>query len=89
MAVELRNRLESGLGVRLSAATLFTYSSLDALAPFLLSKLGLDTAGDALDSEDEALLAEIARLPPEEVERLLLEETDALSDQTEATENTK
>ncbi len=39
MAVELRNRLESTLGVQLSVALLFTYSTIAALAEFIIGEL--------------------------------------------------
>jgi myxalamid-type polyketide synthase MxaF len=41
MAVELRNRLEAGLGTRLSVALLFTVSTIAALVDHVLDKLGL------------------------------------------------
>ncbi|SDM29049.1 type I polyketide synthase [Allokutzneria albata] len=39
MAVELRNRLENSIGVRLSVALLFTYSTVSELAEHLLAEL--------------------------------------------------
>jgi acyl carrier protein len=44
MSLELRNRLESSLGVRLSATLLFTYSNPASLADYLLERLNLTTA---------------------------------------------
>jgi myxalamid-type polyketide synthase MxaE and MxaD len=44
MALELRNRLEASLGLRLSVATLFGYPTIAALAEHLLDKLNLANA---------------------------------------------
>ncbi len=41
MGLELRNRLEAGLGTRLSAAMLWTYPTVTALADHLATSLGL------------------------------------------------
>ncbi len=41
MSLELRNRLEASLGLKLSATLLFTYSNLAALAEHLLDRMGL------------------------------------------------
>lgn len=43
MSLELRNRLESSLGVRLSATLLFTYSNPASLADYLVERLSLST----------------------------------------------
>lgn len=43
MSLELRNRLESSLGVRLSATLLFTYSNPASLADYLIERLSLST----------------------------------------------
>jgi myxalamid-type polyketide synthase MxaF len=40
MAVELRNRLEAGLGIRLPVALLFTVSTISALVEHVLDELG-------------------------------------------------
>ncbi len=41
LSLELRNRLESSLGVRLSATLLFTYLNPASLADYLLERMGL------------------------------------------------
>jgi hypothetical protein len=41
MSLEMRNRLEVGLGVRLLATALFTYPNLTALGAHLLERLQL------------------------------------------------
>ncbi|MGP3985841.1 acyltransferase domain-containing protein [Streptomyces sp. 3N207] len=81
MAVELRNRLESTLGMRLSVALLFTYSTIAALASHVQEALGL--TGPAPDSgrEDESpdlddwteLEQDIACMSDAEAESLLKE----------------
>lgn len=44
MSLELRNRLESSLGVRLSATLLFTYANPASLADYLLERMSVNTA---------------------------------------------
>ena len=41
MGLELRNQIEAGIGLRLSATLLFTYPTLRALAQYLLAQPGL------------------------------------------------
>ncbi len=50
MSVEARNRLEASLGLKLSAALLFTYANVDVLAAHLLQELGLNDI-EVLDPE--------------------------------------
>jgi hypothetical protein len=51
MSLEIRNRLEASLGLRLSAAILFTHPTTSALVEHLLVELHLDTTPleDTLD----------------------------------------
>lgn len=49
MALELRNRLESSLGVRLSATIVWNYPTIELLSPFLMDRMGLEA-----ESRDEA-----------------------------------
>ncbi|HTN88888.1 MAG TPA: SDR family NAD(P)-dependent oxidoreductase [Sorangium sp.] len=44
MTLELRNRLESGLGLKLPATLLFTYPNIASLAEHLLQQLAMDDA---------------------------------------------
>jgi acyl transferase domain-containing protein/acyl carrier protein len=65
MSIELRNRLEGGLGLRLSATLLFTYPNLASLSEYLLGKLGRDT-----DAAPGATPVAAATLEPAEASRL-------------------
>jgi acyl carrier protein len=80
MGLELRNRLEATLGLRLSATMLFKYSSIAALAPVLLADLGLD-APPALSNDkadvpvikaDKDFEKSVAEMAEDEAEALLL-----------------
>ncbi|XXX76158.1 SDR family NAD(P)-dependent oxidoreductase [Sorangium sp. So ce134] len=62
MSLELRNRLEGSLGIRLSATILFTYPTAGALAEHLLERLGLKSPGEEPEvaepiAPDESALA--------------------------------
>lgn len=70
MSLEIRNRLEVGLGIRLLATALFTYPNLMALAQHLLVRLEL---ADAPDAQSAA-----KRVPPKEVSS---SDLDQLSDE--------
>ncbi|WP_327117816.1 acyltransferase domain-containing protein [Nocardia sp. NBC_01730] len=79
MAVELRNRLESTLGVRLSVALVFTYSTIAALAEFIAVELGVAELGVAEppaadpDPDDwSSVAADIDLLSDAEAEAMLL-----------------
>lgn len=74
VGLELRNRVEAGLGLRLSATLMFTYATLDALTAHLADRLGYgieepmatvepttQAADDGLDDlSDEDLAARLA-----------------------------
>lgn len=66
MSLELRNRLESGLGLRLASTILFTYASPNALISFLMSQVGkkdetLPTTEKSISvTENRELFAETA-----------------------------
>ncbi|PTL76608.1 type I polyketide synthase [Vitiosangium sp. GDMCC 1.1324] len=91
MSLELRNRLEASLGLKLSATLLFTYPNLAALSRHVVDKLELPAGQPAqaptattepLPGAPEAhalLSAEVEQMSDEEAERLLLESLDALS----------
>jgi myxalamid-type polyketide synthase MxaE and MxaD len=61
MALELRNRLEAALGVRLSATLLYTAPTVRALTEQLLDVLGMAEPQEAIDEVDDLrdLLAQI------------------------------
>jgi acyl carrier protein len=63
LALELTNRLASGFGTSLRATLLFTHSTLDALASFVLSKvLPAQSEVMALEASSELTEAELSRL---------------------------
>ncbi|MEM9491152.1 MAG: acyl carrier protein [Myxococcota bacterium] len=80
--LELRNRLESSLGLKLSATLLWTYPTIVTLADFLGTQLGVfddhgRADGDGGDElEAQALAAEVARA--EEIAALDDDEAEAL-----------
>ncbi|MBV6451961.1 MAG: Phthiocerol/phenolphthiocerol synthesis polyketide synthase type I PpsC [Anaerolineales bacterium] len=87
MSLELRNRLEKGLQLTLSASLIWNYPTIQALTNFLAQKmdvelgkdeLSLGTAPqiDAVDSPE----TEIEGLSKAEVDALLKEELDAIED---------
>ena len=67
MGLELRNRIEVGLGIRSPATLLWTYPTVAALSEHLLAELG--APGPALEEA----------LSREEAQRLIDEEFEALS----------
>ncbi|MBZ4422809.1 type I polyketide synthase [Myxococcus sp. RHSTA-1-4] len=72
MSLELRNRIEAGIGLKLSAALLFTYTHTAALAEHLLERLGLA-------SEPEAAAPVEATPAADELQRIE-QELDQLSE---------
>ncbi|NTX50379.1 SDR family NAD(P)-dependent oxidoreductase [Myxococcus sp. CA039A] len=76
MSMEIRNRLEAALGLKLSATVVWTYPTVATLTPFLAEKLGLpleDRAPEPLDEAAPPAIAEasaIDEMSEEEVERL-------------------
>jgi hypothetical protein len=85
MAVELRNRVGTGLALKrkLPATLLFDYPTVEALTAFLIQELAFNQAGPtdsplgvlaAPDRAAEEALAELEQLSDEEAEALLFEE---------------
>jgi len=70
MGLELRNRLESGLGLRLSATLVWTYPTVAALSEHLTGELG--------PMEEEPLLTQVV---PEETSASLSSEDAAMDDE--------
>lgn len=63
MSLELRNRLEQGLGLRLQATLVFAYPNLDALTAHLMERLNL--AGEPGPVEEaRGVLAPAAEVVP-------------------------
>jgi acyl carrier protein len=52
MSLELRNRFEATLGIKLSPALLFTYSTTAVLAKYLLEKINGDALTDKTRTEE-------------------------------------
>lgn len=71
MSLEIRNRVEETLGVRLGATVLYTYANLTALGQHVLERLGLS---DVADSEPVKASVEKPSLPDSE-------QMDQLSDE--------
>jgi acyl carrier protein len=88
MGLEIRNRLERSLGLTLSAALVWTYPTIAALASFLADALAL-SAEQEIDvgrpqAQPESELAEaraaVAELSDEEAEQALLQELERLTE---------
>jgi hypothetical protein len=87
MAVELRNRLQDGLGQPLPATLTFEYPTIEALAAYLAAEVfgfappfaretaEVERAGDAA-----SVLESIEQLADEEVDRLLARRAGAGGD---------
>ena len=86
MALELRNVLEAGLGVQLSATLIWRYPAITALTDHLADKLGIvlearPTPEPAPRDELERVATQIADLSQAEMEALLLRQIDRMSRQ--------
>jgi NADPH:quinone reductase-like Zn-dependent oxidoreductase/acyl carrier protein len=67
MALELRNRLETSLGLRLSATLLWSYPTVPALAEHLAGKLDFGvTEAPATPAPQDTVEVEVAQLSPAE-----------------------
>jgi NADPH:quinone reductase-like Zn-dependent oxidoreductase/acyl carrier protein len=90
MTIEFRNRLETSLGLTLSATLVWNYPTVAELTPFLAEKAGipLDAAEPAIPDQaptsdaaaSEAVSSELEQLSDEEVSVLLADELDAIDD---------
>jgi acyl transferase domain-containing protein len=85
MAIELKNRLQTGLGKSLPATLVFDYPSIEALTHYLTPVLELEAASQSapVGPSDPlaALEAKIQDLSDEEIEALLLQKLDALDNE--------
>ncbi len=80
MALELRNRLESSLGLTLSATLVWNYPTITALAPFLADTLRLPVeAAVEIVAEPVAMEDELDNLSESEMAELLAQELQALA----------
>lgn len=85
MAVELRNRLQASVGRPLPATLAFDHPTVEAIADFLATELGIPAAGDRAERRagrpaDLAIAARVAALTEEEAEALLLKELGSLDE---------
>ena len=84
MTLELRNRLEAGLGLTLSATLVWNYPTVSALVPFLAGKmeLALEAAEpeSQAESKEEPAPDEIEQLSQDEVEKMLAAELDSIDE---------
>nr|AQW44889.1 polyketide synthase [Corallococcus coralloides] len=65
MSLELRNRIEASIGLKLSAALLFTYTHTASLAEHLLERLGLASEPEAAAPVEAAPADELQRIEQE------------------------
>ena len=79
MALEMRNRLEALVGLRLPATLAWNHPTIAALASFLASKLGIDLDGDDDSAPGADAPASLSAADQDEIERLLAE-IEPLSD---------
>jgi myxalamid-type polyketide synthase MxaE and MxaD len=79
-AIELRNRFERSLGLRLSATLVWNYPTITAMAPHLAEKMGLDgaaaeaggaSAPETLDDDLAEFLAQAGALSDDDLRKLL------------------
>ena len=85
MAVELKNKLETGLGTSISSTSAFNYPNIEALAQYLLKEvvcLETEADPDLSSPEEESThtnFSNIEQLSDENIEALLLEKLETLS----------
>jgi myxalamid-type polyketide synthase MxaB len=70
MTLELRNRLEADLGLRLSATLVWNYPTVSALAAHLAQALGLEAAAEAPATDRDLSSVPVATRLDEELERV-------------------
>ena len=78
MAVELRNRVQSGVNVPLPATLAFDFPTVAALGRHLASVLKLELTAPISRSDDASADDEIAALTDDEAEALLRDELELL-----------
>jgi len=84
MAVELRNHLETALGLRLSATLMWSHPTVESLSAELARRLGFAAGAESARTETDrgtdtgTDTSELDDLSDAEVERLLVEELESL-----------
>ncbi|TWJ29010.1 type I polyketide synthase [Micromonospora sagamiensis] len=86
MSLELRNRLEAGLGVALSSTLLWNYPTIEVLVPYLAERMGipLDPPAEPVDHDpagvppDAVADDDLDRLSVDDLEALLVQELNDL-----------
>jgi hypothetical protein len=82
MAVELRNELETGLGLdhKLPATLVFNYPTIATLATFLEEQLlpSTETPSSWSDSATVSIATDVSQMGDDEVELLLLQKLEQL-----------
>ncbi len=72
MALEIKNRLESGLQIVLPSTLLFEHPNIEALGTYLSQEMGIEsTSAEPVESEDDKLLKELESMSDEELSALL------------------
>ena len=88
MAVELKNRLETGLGKSISSTSAFNYPNIETLAKYLLEEVACLTTevsepnlsdNDLEEASNQTTLSHLEQLSDENIEALLLEKLNTLS----------
>jgi acyl carrier protein len=86
MTIELRNRLETSMGLTLSATLIWNYPSVEALIPFLAEKMGVLLEGDSEEKtadpepEEDNTATELQDLSQTEIEDMLAAELAEIDD---------
>lgn len=85
MSIELRNRLEDGLGLSLPASLIWNQPTVNALVPFLGERLGIPLDEEKQpaaqrESAAKAQTPDLDELTRDELEALLAEELSAIDD---------
>jgi acyl carrier protein len=86
MTLELKNNLQTSLGITLTATVTYEYSTIETLAEYLLTQVipieqpsALDSLETVSNPEEIKILAEIEKLSVNELEALINEELAVLS----------
>ena len=72
-SVELRNKVQSGYDLKLSATAIFDYPNIKALANYLLTLIFKNHLASQKDEETDSLLHQLENITDEEAEALILD----------------